>query len=136
MFCTKCHNEFQPHCTLYVKVLVLKTQLTQSNTAAILCESNAASDRYNIGIAGSNSVRGIRLFFIFCCPTYLEPCDTTVCSAVCLRSASKFIVSEQIFQINQPTRCKNFKSLLLFDYIQLNMFWGSSRPSSGFQQLQ
>ena len=85
MFSTKCHNEFQPHCTLYVKVLVLKTQLTLSNTAAILCESNAASDRYNTGIAGSNSVRGMRLFFIFCCPTYLEPCDATVCSTVCLR---------------------------------------------------
>jgi len=36
MFSIKCHNEFQPHSTLYVKVLILKTQLTQPNTAAML----------------------------------------------------------------------------------------------------
>jgi hypothetical protein len=35
------------------------------------------------------------------------------------------------FQINQPTRCKKFSSLLLDVYIQLNMFWASSCPSSG-----
>jgi len=40
------------------------------------------------------------------------------------------------FQINQPTRCNNFSSLLLDVYVQLNMFRGSSRPSSGAQQLQ
>jgi hypothetical protein len=40
------------------------------------------------------------------------------------------------FQINQPTRCKNFSSLLLDVYVQLNMFRASSRPSSGAQQLQ
>jgi len=39
-------------------------------------------------------------------------------------------------QINQPTRCNNFSSLLLDVYLQLNMFWASSRPSSGAQQLQ
>jgi hypothetical protein len=39
-------------------------------------------------------------------------------------------------QINQPTRCNNFSSLLLDVYIQLSMFWASSRPSSGAQQLQ
>jgi len=26
-------------------------------------------------------------------------------------------------QINQPTRCSNFSSLLLDIYVQLNMFW-------------
>jgi hypothetical protein len=43
-----------------------------------------------------------------------------------------------IFQINQPTKYKNFSSLLLnvYSYVQLNIFWGSSRPSSGTQQLQ
>jgi hypothetical protein len=35
------------------------------------------------------------------------------------------------FQLNQPTRCSNFSSLLLDVYIQLNMFWASSCPSSG-----
>jgi len=39
-------------------------------------------------------------------------------------------------QINQPTRCNNFSSLLLDVYLQLNMFRASSRPSSGAQQLQ
>jgi len=40
------------------------------------------------------------------------------------------------FQINQPTRCNNFSSLLLDVYLQLNMFRAFSRPSSGAQQLQ
>jgi hypothetical protein len=40
------------------------------------------------------------------------------------------------FQTNQPTRCKNFSSLLLDVYVQLNMFRASSCPSSGAQQLQ
>jgi hypothetical protein len=40
------------------------------------------------------------------------------------------------FQINQPTRCNNFSSLLLGVYVQLSMFQASSRPSSGTQQLQ
>jgi len=39
------------------------------------------------------------------------------------------------FQINQPTRCNNFSSLLLDVYVQLNMFRAPSRPSSGAQQL-
>jgi len=37
------------------------------------------------------------------------------------------------FPINQPTRYKNFSSLLLGVYVQLNMFRASSRPSSGAQ---
>jgi len=40
------------------------------------------------------------------------------------------------FQINQPTRCKNFSSLLLDVYVELNMFRASLRPLSGAQQLQ
>jgi predicted oxidoreductase len=39
-------------------------------------------------------------------------------------------------QINQPTRFNSFSSLLLDDYVQLNMFRASSRPSSGAQQMQ
>jgi hypothetical protein len=39
-------------------------------------------------------------------------------------------------QINQPTRCNSFSSLLLDVYVQLNMIRASSRQSSGFQQLQ
>jgi len=45
-------------------------------------------------------------------------------------------VHHQTIQINQPTRCNNFSSLLLDVYLQLNMFRASSRPSSGAQQLQ
>jgi len=39
-------------------------------------------------------------------------------------------------QINRPTRCNKFSSLLLDVYVQLNMFRASSLPSSGAQQLQ
>ena len=39
-------------------------------------------------------------------------------------------------QINHPTKCNNFSSLLLDIYLQLNMFRASSRPSSEAQQLQ
>jgi len=45
-------------------------------------------------------------------------------------------VHHHTIQINQPTRYKNFSSLLLDVYVQLNMFRASSRPSSGAQQLQ
>jgi len=45
-------------------------------------------------------------------------------------------VHHHTIQINQPTRRKNFSSLLLDVYVQLNMFRASSRPSSGAQQLQ
>jgi hypothetical protein len=50
----------------------------------------------------------------------------------------QFTLTERVrsFQINQPTRCKNFSSLLLDVYVQLNMFRASSRLSSGAQQLQ
>jgi hypothetical protein len=41
--------------------------------------------------------------------------------------------TEFAIQINQPTRCNNFSSLLLDVYLQLNMFRASSRPSSGAQ---
>jgi hypothetical protein len=39
-------------------------------------------------------------------------------------------------QINQPTRCNNFSSLLLGIYLQLNTFQAPSSSSSGAQQLQ
>jgi len=45
-------------------------------------------------------------------------------------------VPQHTVQINQPTRCNNFSSLLLDVYVQLNMFRASSRPSSGAQRLQ
>jgi hypothetical protein len=41
------------------------------------------------------------------------------------------VVIHPYIQINQPTRCNNFSSLLLDIYVQLNMFWASSCPSSG-----
>jgi len=51
----------------------------------------------------------------------------------------KVFVMQNIYwliQINQPTRCNSFSSLLLDVYVQLNMFRASSRPSTGAQQLQ
>jgi len=45
-------------------------------------------------------------------------------------------VHHHTVQINQPTRCNNFSSLLLDVYVQLNMFRASLRPSSGAEQLQ
>jgi hypothetical protein len=45
-------------------------------------------------------------------------------------------VHHHTIQINQPTRCNDFSSLLLGVYLQLNMFRSSSRPLSGAQQLQ
>jgi hypothetical protein len=42
-------------------------------------------------------------------------------------------VHHHLIQINQPTRCKNFSSLLLNVYVQLNMFREFSPPSSGAQ---
>jgi len=45
-------------------------------------------------------------------------------------------VHHHTFQINQPTRCKNFSNLLLDVYVRLNMFRAYSRPSSAAQQLQ
>jgi len=41
--------------------------------------------------------------------------------------------TRKVVQINQPTRCNNFSSLLLDVYVQLNMFQASSSPSSGAQ---
>jgi hypothetical protein len=40
-------------------------------------------------------------------------------------------VHHHMIQINQPTRCNTFTSLLLDVYVWLNMFRGPIRPSSG-----
>jgi hypothetical protein len=56
-------------------------------------------------------------------------------SAVDMWVAEKLRPYETV-QINQPTGCNNFPSLLLDVYVQLNMFRASTRPSSGAQQLQ
>ena len=40
-------------------------------------------------------------------------------------------VHHHTIQINQPTRCNNFTSLLLDVYVWLNMFRAPLRPSSG-----
>jgi len=45
-------------------------------------------------------------------------------------------VHHHTIPINQPTRCKNFQSLLLDVYVRLNIFRASSNPLSGAQQLQ
>ena len=41
------------------------------------------------------------------------------------------ITDYRYFQLNQPTRCSKFFSLLLDVYLRLNMFRASSCPSSG-----
>jgi hypothetical protein len=56
-----------------------------------------------------------------------------------LRNASNYLPVEkaltsqriQMIQINQPTRCNSFTSLLLDVYVWLNMFRAPLRPSSG-----
>ena len=45
-------------------------------------------------------------------------------------------VHHHTVQINQPTRCNNFSSLLLDVYVQFKIFRAFSRTSSGTQQLQ
>jgi hypothetical protein len=42
-------------------------------------------------------------------------------------------VHHHTIQINQPTRCNNFSSLLLDVYVRLNMSRAFSRPSLGAQ---
>jgi hypothetical protein len=74
-------------------------------------------------------------------------CYTTSYSAICGETPrhipeeinlcpAHFVICLFIIHINQPTRCKNFSSLLLDVYVQLNMLRMSSRPSSEAQQLQ
>ena len=62
------------------------------------------------------------------------------CRALKTKKKTQFKVCKSVhhhtIQINQPTRCNNFSSLLLDVYLKLNMFLASSRPSSGAQQLQ
>jgi hypothetical protein len=45
-------------------------------------------------------------------------------------------VHHHTIQMNQPTRCNNSSSSLLYVYVQLNMSRVSSHPQSGAQQLQ
>jgi len=59
------------------------------------------------------------------------------CFKWCKMFYLKFKVCKSVrhytIQTNQPTRRNNLSSLLLDVYVQLNMFWASSRPSSGAQ---
>jgi len=62
--------------------------------------------------------------------TFCEKCRQQVHMQVCKFKVCRSVLHHTM-QINQPTRCKNFSSLLLDVYIQLNMFRASSRPLSG-----
>ena len=62
-------------------------------------------------------------------------CITAYCSSLASKNSEPDVILVFV-QINQPTRCNNFSSLLLDVYIQLNMFRASSRQSSEAQQLQ
>jgi hypothetical protein len=48
-----------------------------------------------------------------------------------LKLGSNRSIKLYLIQINQPTRCNRFTSLLLDVYVWLSMFWASPRPSSG-----
>jgi len=53
-----------------------------------------------------------------------------------LQMPDKTVVQRKILtfnsiQINQPTRCNSFTSLLLDVYVWFNMFWAPICPSSG-----
>jgi len=76
-------------------------------------------------------VRKVLSLLTFCC-------KIIAMVAFVNRAVFKFCksVHHHTIQINQPTRCKNFSSLLLDIYVQLNMFRAFSRPSLGAQQLQ
>ena len=78
---------------------------------------------YNFCIPSSNTFLYRRCIFW---KIHYHFCKFKVCKSV----------HHHTFQINQPTRCNNFSSLLLDVYVQLNMFRASSRLSSGAQQLQ
>jgi hypothetical protein len=47
------------------------------------------------------------------------------------QSVPRTITPHNLIQINQPTRCNSFTSLLLDVYVWLNMFRASPRQSSG-----
>jgi hypothetical protein len=53
----------------------------------------------------------------------------------CCNSSNQFDVRKSVhhhtIQINQPTRCNSFKSLLLEVYVRLNMFRAPLRPLLG-----
>jgi len=53
-----------------------------------------------------------------------------MCKYICKFDVRKSVHHHTI-QINQPTRCSIFTSLLLDVYVWLNMFRVSPRPSSG-----
>jgi len=77
--------------------------------------------------ADAGSVR-LNLFCgIFGLVFSLEPEDTTNYIAFDVRKS----VHHHTIQINQPTRCNNFTSLLLDVYVWFNMFWAPLRPSLG-----
>ena len=76
----------------------------------------------------------------FKCPYNFTVCKSSYSLQVIIQFASHHTVCKSVHhhtvQINQPTTCNNFSSLLFEVHLQLNMFRGSSRPSSGAQQLQ
>jgi len=81
--------------------------------------------KWRIGLAPNNVSKwqmGLNLAF----KVLIDKTVFKVCQAV----------HHHTFQMNQPTGCKTFSSLLLEVYVQFNMFWASSRPSTGAQQLQ
>jgi len=56
-------------------------------------------------------------------------CSIHVLILYLITKNSKFCCDS--IQINQPTRCDSFTSLLLDIYVWLNMFWASPHPSLG-----
>jgi len=56
---------------------------------------------------------------------------SSFCRQKCIIFDLRKYVRRHTIQINQPTRCNNFTSLLLDVYVWLNMFRAPLRPSSG-----
>jgi len=94
--------------------------------------------------------RGIRFTVTICCTSIATLCSTafyismyvlaqcaaiSFCCSLISANPKKCDIHKSVhhhtIQINQPTRCTSFQSLLLDVYVWLNMFRASFRPSSG-----
>jgi hypothetical protein len=62
--------------------------------------------------------------------------QTELCARKTITNTTTATARLRLRKANVHQIYKNFSSLLLDVYLQLNMFWASSHPSSGAQQLQ
>jgi hypothetical protein len=64
--------------------------------------------------------------------------QTELCARKTITNTTTATARQRLRKANVHQIYKNFSSLLLLSdvYLQLNVFWASSMPSSGAQQLQ